>query len=343
MSPEQARGQTADKRSDIWAFGCVVYEMLTGHRAFEGVHVNDVLGAAVSLEPNWQVLPLNVPPAVRTLLRSTLIKDRRQRVADISTARFVLENVASLAPLASALSTVRQPGARWRRIAMLSASAAMTGILGGAVVWVATRPAPPRVTRFRLSPAGDGRLSIAPVQRDLTVAPDGRRIVYVGMRAQGSALFVRAVDQLEPTLLVGNGVPRAPFPSPDGQWIGFIDIAGGTPVLKKVAATGGSAQTLCAIDGLGYGATWGDDGSIIFATVRRWAPAGSSGAGPRWSSTPDHAQSEGDHLWPQYLPGHQAVLFTITSNTSGMDASKVAVLVLRTRIWKVLVPGGSQV
>ena len=140
-------------------------------------------------------------------------------------------------------------------------------------------------------------------------------------------------------------MPRAPFPSPDGQWIGFIDIAGGSPVLKKVAVTGGSAQTLCSIDGLGYGATWGDDGSIIFATVN---PATglqqvSSGGGmPIVLTTPDHAHGERDHLWPQYLPSRQAVLFTITSNTSGVDASKVAVLDLRTRTSKVLVPGGSQ-
>lgn len=140
-------------------------------------------------------------------------------------------------------------------------------ILGDTVVSIATRPTSPRVTRFTLSPTGVGRLSIDPVQRDLTALPDGSRVVYVGLGPQGSALFGRALDQLEPTLLVGNGVPRAPFPSPDGQWVGFVDIAGGTPVLKKVAVTGGSAQTLCAVDGLGYGAAWADDGSIIFATV----------------------------------------------------------------------------
>lgn len=343
MSPEQAKSQTADKRSDIWAFGCVLYEMLTGRRAFDGEDVNDVLGAVVHLEPDWHVLPSNVPPPVRTLLQSSLIKDRRHRVADISIARFVLDNVASLAPLAGAAPMVPQPGrARWQQIAMLSAGAVIAGILGGAAVWIATRPALPRVTRFMLSPSGTGRLSIDPVQRDLTVLPDGSRVVYV---SQGSGLFGRAVDQLEPTLLVGNGVPRAPFPSPDGQWVGFVDIAGGSPMLKKVAVTGGSAQTLCFIDGLGYGATWGDDGSIIFATVN---PATglqrlSSGADvPVILTTPDHARGESDHLWPQYLPGRQAVLFTITSNASGMDASKVAVLDLRTGISKMLVPGGSQ-
>ena len=188
-------------------------------------------------------------------------------------------------------------------------------------------------------------MSIDPVQRDLTILPDGTRVVYVGLTTQGSSLFARALDRLEPTVLVGSGVARAPFPSPDSQWVGFIDIAGGAPVLKKVAVTGGPAQTLCSIDGLGSGATWGDDGSIIFATVNpatglQRVPAG--GGTPVVLTTPDRARGESDHLWPQYLPGSQAVLFTITSTTGGMDASQVAVLDLRTGRSKVLVSGGSQ-
>ena len=346
MSPEQAKGRPADKRSDVWAFGCVLYEMLTGRPPFSGEGVAEVLVSVLTKEPDWQALPSTVPQPLRTLLQRCLVKDRRHRVADISTTTFVLDNVASLAPSASAASTVRQPPrARWRRIAELSTSAVMVGVLGGALLWVATRPAPPRVTRFALSPTGAVRLSIDPVQRDLTILPDGTRVVYVGLTTQGSSLFARALDRLEPTELVGSGVARAPFPSPDSQWVGFVDIAGGVPVFKKVAVTGGPAQTLCSIDGVGNGATWGDDGDIIFATVNpatglQRVPAG--GGTPVVLTTPDRARGESDHLWPQYLPGSQAVLFTITSTTGGMDASKVAVLDLRTGRSKVLVSGGSQ-
>jgi serine/threonine-protein kinase len=347
MSPEQAKGRPADKRSDVWAFGCVLYEMVTGRRPFSGEDVAEVLASVLTKEPDWQALPSTVPQPLRTLLQRCLVKDRRHRVADISTATFVLDNVASLAVPAGAASTVRQPHRAGRRpiAAAVSAGALMVGVLGGALVWVATRPAPPRVTRFALSPTGAVRLSIDPVQRDLAILPDGTRVVYVGLTTQGSSLFARALDRLEPTELVGSGVARAPFPSPDSQWVGFVDIAGGAPVLKKVAVTGGPAQTLCSIDGLGGGATWGDDGSIIFATVN---PATglqrvlAGGGTPVVLTTPDRARGESDHLWPQYLPGSQAVLFTITSTTGGMDASQVAVLDLRTGRSKVLVPGGSQ-
>ena len=112
MSPEQAKGRPADKRSDIWAFGCVLYEMLTGTRAFDGEDMTDVLGAVVRLEPSWEAFPSDVPPAIRTLLQSCLVKDRRRRVADISTALFVLEKSASLAAPVVATQSCRRPSDR---------------------------------------------------------------------------------------------------------------------------------------------------------------------------------------------------------------------------------------
>jgi Tol biopolymer transport system component len=345
MSPEQAKGKPADTRSDVWAFGCVVYEMLTGRRAFDGEDMTEVLGAVVRLEPNWEALPSDVPQPVRTLLHSTLIKERRHRVADISTARFVLDNVTILGTTVPAMA----PRARtplWRRVVTPAATAIVAGAAAGVVVWVATRPPQPRITRFTFSATGAAALALDPQSRDLTILPDGTRVVYKGVGTQGALqLFVRPLESLEPTPLVEGGNPRAPFPSPDGNWVGFIAQGMAAPELKKVAITGGPSIPVCSLDSPSRGATWGDDDSIIFATSNpstglQRVP--SSGGTPVVLTTPDRARGEGDHLWPQYLPGSQAVLFTISSTSGGMDASRVAVLDLRTRTWKDLVPGGSQ-
>jgi serine/threonine-protein kinase len=356
MSPEQAKGREADKRSDIWAFGCVLYEMLTGKRPFDGEDVSDTLANVLKIDPDWSALPSDIPPAIRTLLQSCLTKDRRRRVADISTALFVLEKGASLAPPTSlnaavsqaqadaAVSEVRRVLARSTRRRVAIASAA-TLLIGAAVAttltWIAMRPADPvplRVERFTITPSGAAALTINGNDRDLAITPDGSRVIYVGNR--GTQLFVRALDALAP-LAVFTGVPRGLFVSPNGQWIGFVD---GTTVLKKVAVTGGPAVTVATLDGTPRGATWGPDDTIIVATsstgtgLQRMAAAG----GPTTVLTrPDRAQGEVDHLWPEMLPDGRSVLFTITAVSGGLDAAQVAVLDLQTGTRKVLVRGGS--
>jgi eukaryotic-like serine/threonine-protein kinase len=343
MAPEQAKGREADKRSDIWAFGCVLYEMLTGRRPFDGEDVSDTLANVLKIDPDWSVLPSEIPPAIRTLLQSCLTKDRGRRVADISTALFVLEKGASLAPPAGTVSAAPLPRRPlWRRVAALTAGALVAGIVAGASVWVAMRPpdpAPPRVSRLALAPTGTAALTINGVDRDLAITPDGSRLVYVGNRS--TQLFVRALDALE-SVAVYTGAPRGPFVSPDGQWIGFTDS---NTVLKKVAVTGGPAVTLATLDGsTPRGATWAPDETIIYATsnattgLQRIAVAG----GPTTVLTrPDRAQGEADHLWPEMLPGGRAALFTVTAVTGGLDAAQVAVLDLQTGMRTVLVRGGS--
>jgi Tol biopolymer transport system component len=345
MSPEQAKGRVADKRSDVWAFGAVLYEMLTGRRPFEGEDLSDTLAAVLKSDPDWNLLPADVPPHIRILIQRCLAKDRRQRVADVSVALFVIAEGASLAPAAVGAGGP-PPLARpslWRRLVMPTAAVVVAGAAVGTAVWLAGRPGAAPVTRFALTPIGAAALSVDQQSRDLAITPDGRHIVYKGAGGVGALLFVRALDQLEPTPLAGLGNPRGPFLSPDGQWIGFFDP--GAPVrLKKVAITGGPALQLCSMDGPSRGATWGDDGTIIFATS---APSiglqrvSSAGGEPTVLTKPDGARGEDDHLWPQFLPGSQAVLFTITA-TTGIDASQVAVLDLRTGTQKILIPGGSQ-
>jgi eukaryotic-like serine/threonine-protein kinase len=344
MAPEQAKGRTADKRSDIWAFGCVLYEMLTGRRAFDGEDMTDVLGAVVRLEPKWEALPSDVPPPVRTLLQRCLVKDRRTRIADIAAALFVLDHQA-IAASTTASAVPLAPRPLWRRLVIPTAGAIMFGVAVGTGVWLATRPNAGSVTRFTLAPTGAAALSLDGLSRDLTITPDGAHLVYKGSGATGRQLFVRGLDQLEPTpLTAGSLVTGGPFSSPDGQWIGFTDLVAGV-TLKKIAITGGPAISLCRLDGQSRGATWGDDGAIIFgtsATSTGLQRVSSGGSEPTVLTTPDAKRGEADHLWPQFLPGSRAVLFTITPTTGGLDASQVAVLDLRTGTQKLLVRGGSQ-
>ena len=233
----------------------------------------------------------------------------------------------------------------WRRLVMPAAALIVGGASAGAGVWLATRPGVPHVTRFSLSRTGTGALAVDTQSRDLTITPDGTHIIYKGVGTTGTQLFVRALDQLELTPLTAPGrAPRGPFSSPDGRWIGFVEV--GNPVtLRKVAISGGPALHLCDLDGASRGATWGDDDSIIFATAATSTGlqrVSSEGGEPTVLTKPNRERGESDHLWPQFLPGSQAVLFTITATTGGIDASQVAVLDLPTGTQKILMRGGSQ-
>jgi serine/threonine-protein kinase len=344
MAPEQAKGRPADKRSDLWAFGCVLYEMLTGRRAFEGEDVSDTLANVLKSEPDWSALPPATPGAVRTLLRRCLAKDRKRRLDSAAAARLEIdEALTSPAPDAHLISAA-VPGVGWRRAALVTLAALIVGgAAAGTAVWLATRPNAGRVTRFTVASTGAAALSLDTVSRDLTITADGTHLVYKGTGSRERQLFARALDQLEPTPLT-SGALGGPFSSPDGQWVGFIELTSGVE-LRKVAITGGPAIPLCRLDGQSRGATWGDDGSIVFATstpLTGLQRVSSAGGEPTVLTTPNRDRGEGDHLWPHFLPGGQSVLFTITPATGGLDGSQVAVLDLQSGVQKVLVRGGTQ-
>jgi hypothetical protein len=337
MAPEQARGKAVDKRADIWAFGCVLYEMLTGTRAFAGDHVSEVLASVLAREPDWTLLPSNLSPAVGTYIRRCLHKNTKQRIADAQDIRLALEGAFD--------TEIPQTGAPvvvpvWRRVALASAAALLAGAgVATTLMWFATRPVPLRVSRLPIAFSPATTLTVSGSGRDLAITPDGSRVVYVGNN--GTQLFVRALDALEP-LAVFTGAPNSPFVSPDGHWIGFVDAVG--VVLKKVAATGGPAVTLAAFAEPLRGATWGPDDTIIVATgnpatgLQRVAAAG----GPATVlARPDRAAGELNYVWPELLPGGRAVLFTITALTGGLDAAQVVVLELQTGKRTVLVRGGT--
>ncbi len=337
MSPEQARGKPVDKRADIWAFGCVLYEMLTGQRAFDGEGVSETMARVIEREPDWARLPATLSPALRTYIRRCLQKDPRQRVQAIGDVRLALEGAFE-----TAVPTT--PAVVPRRVALVGVAAIIaSGAVIGAGVWVAMReaePTPPAVSRLQVTPSGTSALSLFWNNRDLAVTPDASRVIYVGNR--GTQLFVRALDSLVPVAVFTGGIVSGPFVSPDGQWIGFAD---GRGLLKRVPVIGGPAVTIATLDTAGpAGATWGPDDSIILATaaVETGLQRVSAAGGPMTVLTrPDREQGEADHFWPEMLPGGRAVLFTITALTGGLDAAQIAVLDLETGMRKILVRGGS--
>jgi serine/threonine-protein kinase len=342
LSPEQAKGKPADKRSDIWAFGCVLFEMLAAKRAFDGEDVSDTLAAIIKGEPDWSALPPSTYPPVVTMLRACLIGDRRRRISDIATVMYVLDHYADAAtPPGAAAGTPAL-----RRLLRTAAAAGVALVVISAVVGYAVwtlKPSPTlHVTRFGIATSAANALTLSGIDRDVAITPDGLRIVYGG----NNQLLVRPLEQLEPTVLTsfgspsGVGNPRSIFISPDGQWVGFFT----GPAMQKVPITGGPAVRITATDGQPRGATWGPDGTIIFATfepgtgLQRVSDGGDE---PTVLTKPDRERGERDHWWPEFLPGGDAVLFTITSGAGGIENHEIAVLDLRTGKWKVLIRGGS--
>ena len=340
MSPEQARGKPADKRSDIWAFGAVVYEMLTGTRPFAGDGVSEVLASVLAREPDWTRLPSTLSPALGTYIRRCLHKNPKQRIADMQDVRLALEGAFDAgAPVVSTPMT-------WRRVATFAAAAMIGASVVAAVVWAFMRPfdrVPPRVSRLQITPPDGAALTIGSQRavegRDVAITPDGARLIYVGNR--GTQLFVRTLDSVEP-VSVFTGNPRTPFVSPDGQWIGFVD---GGNTLKKVAVTGGTAVTVATVDApAARGACWLPDDTIIFATINPETglqQVAASGGPTTVITRPDRARGEADHAWPEALPGGRGVLFTVLSATGGLDGAQVAVLDLRTGARTEVLRGGS--
>jgi hypothetical protein len=197
MSPEQAKGREADKRSDVWAFGCVLFEILTGRRAFDGDDVVDVLGAVARLEPNWQTLPGDVPPVIRNLLHRCLVKDRQSRLGDIAGAIFAIDLVPEMSSPGPAQSTPAPPR-RLRVVLGAVVAAAAVGAITAVGVWLTTRPSAALVTRFTFSATGAAEPGVDLISRDLSISPDGRRVVYRGVGVAGQTqLFLRSLDELD--------------------------------------------------------------------------------------------------------------------------------------------------
>ena len=347
MSPEQARGKLVDKRSDIWAFGAVLYEMLTGRRPFQGRDVSETLGAVLQLAPDWDGLPDNTPPRLTTLLRRCLEKEPKQRIHDIADVRLAMEGAFETTASASPPSSAQPAG--WRQALPLALGISVVAVvITGLAVWTVMQPESPRVVRSAVSPDSAVPLFIAVASPDIAISPDGARIAYltgsVGFGAE--RLHVRPLDQFTSETLVAEGELNSPFFSPDGESVGFYDRSVNPRLLKRVSVRGGPTSTICEFPTDLRGASWGADGTIVFAstdpTSGLWrVPA--VGGEPEPLTTPDPEQGAADHWWPEILPGGEAVLFTMLRqvSTTLVEDAQMAVLSLATGEVKVIGPGSN--
>jgi serine/threonine-protein kinase len=299
MSPEQATGRSVDRRTDLWAFGVLLMEMLTGRRVFEGDTVTDVIAAVLKSEPDWTALPDNTPESARRVLRRCLVKDPGRRLRDMADARLDLDDLTDL------------PAPRARGWAPALAIAIVLGLIAAWLLLSARAPAPTTpTTRLSVELGADASMPVE-VGPNVALSPDGSTLAFVALthEAVTGQLYVRHLGQLVATALPGTQNARNPFFSPDGRWIAFFDDA--QRKLKKVSTIGGDPVTLCDAPS-GRGGVWLDEDSILVqvdAHTQNFVRVSGEGGKPQsFMTAPDTHESI---RWPQILPGGKAVLYTV--------------------------------
>ena len=341
MSPEQARGRVVDKRADIWAFGCVLFEMLAGRRAFDGQDVTDFIVAVMTKEPEWAALPPSTPARIVELLRRCLKKDPRERLRDIGDARIEIDTVRA-APSAEPVVAIPAHASRRERVAWaVAASAVMAALVVGAMGYVRSIPTDTRVYRSSLLPPAGMSLGPFPFSR-FSLSPDGRTLAFVAGPAGGvSQLWVQPLDGPSAQMLTGTEGAVMPFWSSDSRFIGFY--AGGK--LKTIDAAGAPPLTLTDTTGQ-PGATWNRDNVILFSStgsvIRRVSASGGS-VSP--ATTLDASNGETQHWSPFFLPDGRHFLYLAVGSKGGgpNEPNGIYVAALDSTERKLLVPGGSNI
>ncbi len=351
MSPEQAKGKKVDKRTDIWAFGCILFECLTGKIAFEGETVSETIASILKGEPDWAVLPDNIPAQIVSLLHRCLQKDPSRRLQHIGDARIEIEEGLSDAA-APQLSRLETKGEAWpiKRFRSAFLIGLVAGLLVGSVAagiafWTLMRS-----TKSVALPIGRYTIDLplnAPVNiydnPSIAISPDGTSIVYSAVQGDSIRLCLRDINQFDMKPLSGTENAHGPFFSPDGDWVGYFDYAAGK--MMKVSLRGGAPITICEAPPNSRGASWGFDNTVVFTRSHNSGlyKVSSAGGTPVAITTLDPEKNEKTHRFPQILSDNKTVLFTIgTSEFTSYDDASIAIVSLETGKIKRLIEGGSK-
>jgi len=338
MSPEQAKGEAVDKRADIFAFGCVLYELLTGKRTFDGKTITETLAKILEGEPNWVALPDTTPLRIKELLKDCLQKDVHNRVHDVSQLRIQIKKALEEPTESSTgvASAVQPGGQRW---GMTVGLVVLALAVGSMVTWLLIQPSSPEqsLNRFVIRPSAPVVL-VSDLLTEVAISPDGRQLVYMGVREGRSQLYLRSLDNFVDRPIPGTATPSGNvFFSPDGKSIGFF--ADGK--LKKTSLAGGSPITLHSVlSGLGSG-DWFED-TIVFTAALESGQGlyrvSANGGEPEMLATVNFDEGEQGYFAPDFLPDGKDLLFNIRLNTG----TQTALLSLETGEWKVVLENARQ-
>ncbi len=362
MSPEQVRGQSLDKRTDIWAFGCVLYEMLTGSRAFSAETVQDTFSAVLEHEPAWEALPSSTPLTISLLLRRCLQKDPERRLHDIADARIEIEEAPSLASvMMPGAADPSAPTSSWRWMVPWAVAAL-------AVATLIIRPLLPSTTDTEVSSptylvldvepglrlsgqhyvedfANEGALR--PTRTAMAISPDGQDVVYCATDGERNyQLYRRQLSAPTAVPMPGTEGGCNPFFSPDGRAVGFFVLKepGSFAVdLKVISVEGGQPRTLVEDASSGYatGASWGSEGTIVFADNEQLYRVPAAGGSKQPTAQPDNENGEQTYSFPQLLPGEQALVFSVSKRFNARDSRGIVVLSLNSGDRKTLLTNGT--
>jgi serine/threonine-protein kinase len=335
MSPEQARGSVVDHRADVWAFGVVLYEMLTARRLFDGGSVSDTLAAVLKTEPDWQALSGEIPASIHKLLRRCLTKDRKDRLQHIGDARVEIQEALTLPSAGTAAVKPVPTPSGWRTALPWALGSLVLAVVTGLAVWTLTRPSAPRITQFRVFPPSGVQVQ-GFVAQSFQVTPDGQTLAFVGRAAGQSQIYVRAFDQLESVPVQGTeGAFMLLGLSPDGQSLLFTDS--GNQSLRRARLAGGPAERI--VSTLVYGAAWGPDARIVSGGPDGlWAISAAEGERTPLTRV---AEGEGFHAPIEFLPSGRAVLFVVAAGFGAPETAQVAVYDFDTGEPTTLFPGAA--